>query len=61
MTTRKTMETKREALGDDEAARELAEDIAAMPQEPEPEEYDDDDQEPDGRWVFTEAGCWLYE
>jgi hypothetical protein len=57
--TRKTMETKREALGDDDAARELAEDIAAMP---EPEEPDDDDQEPDGRWVFsTEAGCWLYE
>jgi hypothetical protein len=30
--------------------------------EPELDERDDDDQEPDGRWVFsTEAGCWLYE
>jgi hypothetical protein len=73
--TPKTMETKREAFGDDEAARELAQDVASLHDEPyephapngdpqdEPEEQDDDnDHEPDGRWVFVrEAGCWTYE
>lgn len=29
-------------------------------EEPEPEERDDDDQEPDGRWCFVH-GCWHYE
>jgi hypothetical protein len=58
--TRKTMETKREAFGDDEAARELAQDVASLHHEP--EEQEDDDREPDGQWVFVrEAGCWTYE
>lgn len=60
MTTRHfiamTMQTKREALGDAEAARELAKDIAEIPQD----EPEDDEQEPDGRWVYAH-GCWLYE
>lgn len=61
------METKREALGDDAAALELAQDVASMPHAPngdpqdEPEEEEhDDEQEPDGRWVYAH-GCWLYE
>jgi hypothetical protein len=62
--TRKTMETKREAFGDDEAARRIsaARCLAGDPQdEPEEDEDDDDDQEPDGRWVLSGTGCWTYE
>jgi hypothetical protein len=49
-------------LGPDD--RDQPNDAPTLPadEEPEPEEHDDDDQEPDGRWAFsTEAGCWIYE
>lgn len=40
--------------------------ILSRPQDGEPqaepeEEHDDDELEPDGQWVRSTAGCWVYE